>query len=590
MHAQLFQLTLIFFLGAFCQWFAWKLKLPAILLLLLTGIAVGPLAGLINPNVLFGDLLFPLVSLSVAIILYQGGLDLDLKELVGTRRIIFSLISIGCLVNWLIISSVAFYVLDFSLELSCLLAAILTVSGPTVVQPLLRFIKPREPVYSILKWEGILIDPIGALLAVLVLEHMLISDQSASIGLIFLTLLGTMAVGYVVGYIFAKIFVGITKYSALPKELYNTFSLALLFSSFYIANIAFAEAGLVAVTVMGIIVGNDSHPAVKHVISFQENLRVLLVSALFIVLAARVDWAIFETIGLEECLFVATIIFIARPLMVFISTFKTEISFKDRLFLSAMYPRGIVAAAVSSFFALKLDNAGIAGGNELVTLVFLVIVTTVIFYALTGNLFAGILDVKVPEAWRCLIVGINKFTIDYAKLLKDQGLEVTLVDTNKFKVKQAKKSGLKALEANLLNAEELEKLDLDSIKHVYVLTSNAEINILLALKLKNIFGSKAVSLFRNEKSAFFNLELEDNLISEFEFSAELYEIEDETKEYSISAIKIDDLTIVDSLKSEYADFLSIAIIRNGSLFQTNNKLYSKIIAGDVLIYLGSKGG
>jgi NhaP-type Na+/H+ or K+/H+ antiporter len=487
MHDNLFQLVFIFVLGAAAQWLSWRLRIPAILTLLISGLLAGPVLGYIDPNALFGELLFPLVSLAVAVILYEGGLDLQLSELRNKKGTIISLVSIGCLVNCLLVTALAYYLLGLNFHISLLVGGVLSVSGPTVVQPLLRFIRPKEPVHTILKWEGILIDPIGAVLAVLILEEILLDAHSQSYTAVFAGLAGTLIVGSAIGFVFGKFFIFIARRRTLPEELYNTCSLACLFAALHLANLCYKEAGLVSVTILGVVVGNSRHAAIRNIVSFKENLRVLLISALFIILAARVNLEHLQ-VGFGEVFFLAGIIFIARPIAVFVSTAFQGLSFQERLFLSWMFPRGIVAAAVASLFAIELQRENIPGGDQVVTIVFLVILATVVLYGLTGSAVARWLGVSVEKPRHYLFVGINRFSISLAEVLQQHGVSFTLVDTNVEKVVGVRLFNFPSMQENLLTREGIEHVDVGLVDRAFVVTSNLEANSLLQKRLADILG------------------------------------------------------------------------------------------------------
>ena len=500
MHGTVSQLVIIFVLGALCQWASWRLRIPAILLLLGSGIAVGPLTGILQPDQLFGDLLFPIVSLAVAVILYEGGLDLHLAELSDKKRAILFLVSVGCLINCSAIAVAAHYLLGLDWQLSFLLGGVLSVSGPTVVQPLLRFIKPREPAYSILKWEGILIDPVGAVLAALILEKVLLNQSQEGFFAIVLGLSGTLVVGSIIGFAFGRLLILLSSNRSLPDELHNTFSLACLFSSFFISNLFFVEAGLVAVTVMGVVVGNEKDRAIHNIVSFKENLRVLLISSLFILLAARVDLELLVDIRVPELLFLLSIIFIARPVSVFASTAGQGLGLGDRLFISWMFPRGIVAAAVASLFAIELHHAGIDGGEILVSTVFLVIFSTVILYGLTGSIVARLLGVSLDDPKHYLFVGIGHLSLALAEILKKEQISFQLVDTNPEKVLRAKIKGFSAFQGNLLSTETLDELDIALIDKTFAMTGSLETNLLLRQRLADALGSNLSYMFIPENT------------------------------------------------------------------------------------------
>lgn len=589
MEDTLFQIVLVFALGAACQWISWHFNIPRIVMLLITGLIVGPMCGLLKPDELFGDLLFPIVSLAVAVILFEGGLDLQLKELHGKKTTIFSLVTIGCIVNWLLISLAARYILGFSFHMSMLLGGILTVSGPTVVQPLLRFIRPHEPIYSILKWEGILIDSVGAVLSVLILEEILLSASNSSTYYIGLGLGGTLLMGSLIGYCAGKLFITATKKWPLPEELYNSFSLALLFSAYFISNIIFEEAGLVAVTIMGIVIGNDSHPGVKHIISFKENLRVLLISSLFIILAARVNLELLVSISYQELLFLAFIFFLARPASVFIATPFQGLNIPDRIFLSWMFPRGIVAAAVSSLFAIELEANGIGDAERFVTIVFLVILSTVVIYGVTGPFVARFLGVALQKPGRLLLVGVNSFTRTLAEQLRTLNVDLLIVDTNPQKVERLQQAGFKAICTNILSAEAWNEIEASDLSHSIALTTNPETNTLIALKLEEILGSGLSLQSPAQQSSSIDPRGELDIQATAFPSAHIHiTIMKEliNSGASLKVVSFEEDPTRDQLQSALKDSVPLFRIRENRAFPYSESHQPKIQAGDQIVTIG----
>ncbi|MCA9960567.1 MAG: sodium:proton antiporter, partial [Anaerolineales bacterium] len=374
----------IIVLGVSAQWFAWRLRLPSILLLLLFGFLAGPITGIIEPDVLFGDLLFPVVSISVAIILFEGGLTLRLSELPKVGDVIFRLISVGALLTWGLAALSAHYIVGLNWPLSALLGAILIVTGPTVIGPLLRQVRPKGEVAAVLKWEGILIDPVGAVLAVLVFEAILEGEISQVPAAIAFGVLQTMFIGVIGGLLAAGILVLFMRRFWIPDHLQNGVALLLAIGSFAISNLLHPEAGLLTVTVMGLALANQNWVSIKHIVEFKENLTILLIGVLFIVLASRLQLADISSLGWSSVLFVLVLIVVIRPLAVLVSTFRSRLDGRSRLFLTWMAPRGIVAASVASVFSFELAEAGHIGAESIVPLTFLVIVGTVLFYGLTA--------------------------------------------------------------------------------------------------------------------------------------------------------------------------------------------------------------
>ncbi|MBD3166731.1 hypothetical protein GF324_09045, partial [bacterium] len=397
----------ILVLGIVAQWVAWRLHLPSILLLLLTGFLIGPVTGFIRPDELLGQTLFPLVSISVAVILYEGGLSLKFSEFRQVGAVVRNMISIGILITWGLATASAYYLLNFDLQLSLLLGAILTVTGPTVIIPLLRYVRPKARVSSIIKWEGILNDPIGAVLAVLMFETILSGSIAGGIGDVALGIVKTLLAGGLLGYAGAWVLAELLRRNWVPDFLQNPISLAIVATVFVASNYVQHESGLLTVTVMGVVLANQTRAQVKHIIEFKENLRVLLIATLFILLSARLELESLTGLGLNDFLFVAALILVIRPLSALVSSIGTNTSWRESLFIGWMAPRGIVAAAVTSVFAFELKRIGIPGAERLVPIIFLVIISTVTVYGLTALPLAHLLKLRLGKPQGVLIVGAH---------------------------------------------------------------------------------------------------------------------------------------------------------------------------------------
>lgn len=430
MHESLpVSLAVILAFGVGAQWLAWRLRLPSILLLLLFGFAVGPVTGWLEPDILFGDGLFPLVSLSVAVILFEGGLSLTYAELRRIGGVMGRLVSIGALVTWVLSTVAAMLLLGLDLPLAALFGAILTVTGPTVIGPLLRYVRPVGSVGPILKWEGIVIDPIGATLAVLVFEAVLAGDAQAAPRLIIGGVLSTALVGTIVGAAGAVLLIVLLARFWVPDTLQNPVVLTVVLTAFVVADALQHEAGLLAVTVMGIALANQRWVPIRHIVEFKESLQVLLIGGLFIVLTARLELADIAAIGPESLLFLGVMILLVRPTAVFLATLGAGLHWRERAFLAWMAPRGIVAASVASLFAIRLAEVGVPEAERLAPLTFLVIVGTVALYSLTVRPVAQWLGLASPDPTGALIVGAHPLAQAVGLALQGRGLRVLLVDT-----------------------------------------------------------------------------------------------------------------------------------------------------------------
>ena len=501
----LIQLTAVLLLGIGAQWLAWRLRIPSILLLLAVGFAAGPVFGWLAPNEVFGDLLMPMVSLSVALILFEGGLTLDLRELRAVGRAVWCLVTVGALLTWGLTTAAAHWILGWGLSLSVLLGAILVVTGPTVIMPLLRHLQPTKQIASVLKWEGIVIDPIGALLALLVFEA--IQPGHGWEGLPRLAIEGfgkTIVIGGILGWLGAQ---GLSRCFGrywIPEYLHNPVTLAVCLGMFTLSNHLQHESGLLTVTLMGILLANQSQTTVGHVLEFKENLRVLLISGLFIVLSARLEADSFRGLTILGGLgFLGSLLFFVRPIAVWASTIGSGLSTNERWFLSWMAPRGIVAAAVAAIFSLRLEAQGVPQANELVPVTFIVIVGTVVVYGLTSGALAKQLGVSNPNPQGILFVGADPLVRELAKTLQIEGVSVLLVDSNRANINEARMEGLPVYYGNVLSEHAMEDLDLSGIGRLMAMTPNTEVNSLAAIRFAERFGREQVYQlppFEQEKS------------------------------------------------------------------------------------------
>ena len=489
-HADRLALSLagLFVLGTTAQWIASRLRLPSILFLLAFGILAGPVTGWIRPDEMFGqDLLFPIVSLAVAVILFEGALSLKFRDLREIGRVMLSLLTVGVLVTWLLTTALAHWVLQFGWSVSLLLGAILVVTGPTVIGPLLRQIRPIGRVGPISRWEGIVIDPIGAVLAVLVFEasseiHLAGLDGTSWEALT--TLLKTIVVGVGCGMAAAWAVAALLRRHELPDHLQSPVTLMFVLAAFALSNLLQHESGLVAVTVMGVVLANSRGIDIHHILEFKEALSLLLISILFILLSARLEFDDFLTLGWRGLVFLTAMLLIVRPVSVFVSTAGSNLSVQEKLLLSWLAPRGIVAAAVSSIFALQMQS----GGEQLVSATFLTIIGTVSVYGFTAFPLAKRLKLASDDPQGVLIAGAHAGARAIATALQSAGFHTLLVDVNARNIQAARMEGLPTKLGDVLSERLVEELDLGGIGRLLALTPNDEVNSLAAIHLRLLFG------------------------------------------------------------------------------------------------------
>jgi NhaP-type Na+/H+ or K+/H+ antiporter len=488
-HDVLIGLGAMLLIGVSAQWLAWRLRLPSILLLFVFGFVAGPaVLGLVDPDAVFGRLLLPVVALSVAVILFEGGLGLRTPDLRDVGGVVRNLVTVGALVTWALTSTAAWLLLDVGPAFALLFGAILVVSGPTVVIPLLAQIKPIGRVGSVLRWESIVIDPIGAVLAVLVFEGALAETFGGATASIALRILGTIVVGGFCGIFGAWALVQLLRRYWIPDHLDNAAALAMAVAVYLACESAQHESGLLGVTVLGVAMANQRRARIHHIIEFKENLRVLLLAFLFMLLAARLRMEDLRQLDLSVLAFVGVLALVIRPAAVAISCAGSPLSWRERLFLAWVAPRGIVAAAVSSVFALRLQAAGHEDAARLVPLTFLTILCTVTLYGLTSPLLARRLGVSEPHPQGVLLLGAHAWARDVAAVLAERGFSVLLTDTNPWNVSAARMRGLNAWHGNAIAEYADEELDLRGVGRVLAMTPNPEVNVLATLHFRDRFG------------------------------------------------------------------------------------------------------
>ena len=488
----------MFVLGIGAQWLSWRIRVPSILLLLIVGFLVGPITGFLPPTALQGDWVFAFVSLAIGVILFEGGLSLRVSDLQEIGRSVVRLITVGVAITWVLASMAAHYLLGFEFGLALQLGAILTVTGPTVVIPMLRHVRPKGKVATVARWEGITVDPVGAILAVVVLEALLLIAGVAHEGIgkaVVEALLGLFDIFFIsigLSITGAAIMIFVLRHRLVPDYLLNSVALMIVLVVFQLSNLLHEESGLLTVTLMGIMLANQKLVSVRRIAEFKEDLQVLLIGCLFILLSARLELSALQYITTPAWIFLGILIFAVRPIAVFISLRGTVLQWKEQLFLSWLAPRGIVAAAVASLFAVRLGEVYPGQVEALVPIVFLVIAGTVAIYGLTLSPFARYLGLATPAPQGLLLLGANSWVLDFGKLLKERGFNVLVIDANAGNIELARERGLSAQRVNALDENVVDQLSLSGIGRLLALTPNDEVNSLAALHFLEIFESKGV--------------------------------------------------------------------------------------------------
>ncbi|EIU6829095.1 cation:proton antiporter [Vibrio parahaemolyticus] len=483
-------------IGLGCQWLAWRLRLPAILFLLLAGLIVGPFMQWLKPDEILGNLLFPLVSLAVAVILFEGSLTLNFKEIRGVSGSVWSIVSIGAIISWAATSVATHYFLGFTWELAMLFGSLTVVTGPTVIVPLLRTVRPNSTLANILRWEGILIDPLGALFVVMVYEF-IVSHSAVNSMEVFGTII---AVGVILGVASGAAVATVLRRAWLPEYLQPFAVLMVVLGVFSVSNHIESEAGLLTVTVMGMWLANAKDINIQQILHFKEHLTILLITGLFIFLAARISLDDFAALGSGALLLFVFMQLVSRPLSIFLSTMRSNLNLKDKLFLSWVAPRGIVAASISSLFAIKLTEYGVDGASLLVPMTFMVIIGTVVLQSATARPMAIALGVAEPTPRGFLLIGANRVAREIGQALARYDRRVLMTDSNWEYISQVRMMGLDYYYGNPISSHADDNLNMIGIGQVVALTPDQHFNIMACMQFVDEFGEDKVHCLQKVKT------------------------------------------------------------------------------------------
>ena len=479
-------------LTIFCQWISWWIKLPPILLLLITGIMVGPVMHWLDPDVLLGALLSPIISLSVAIILFEGSLTLNFRKIRGQAHVIRNMLTVGLLCTLVLTTLAIHYILNLSWGMSLILSAICSVTGPTVVTPLLRTIRPNKHLANILQWEGIAIDPIGAILAAISFSLLLAYQEHASASFFVSNVLETIGLGVLLGVSVGYALGQAMERLWMPEFLHNVVTLCTVIVVYTISDYIKDSTGLLAVTLMGVWLANKHEEIVEHLLDFKESISILLISALFIFLAASMAFDHMSEVLYPTLIVLAVMQFVIRPVSVLISTVKSDLSWNERMFLGWIYPRGIVAAAIAAFFSLQLFHDGFIGAEKLTTITFIVIIGSVLFQSITANIVASRLNVRDPEPDGLLIIGASLLAREIGLVLQKQGLQVMLCSTYWEDIRDARLKGLQTYYGHPISAHADRHIDLVGLGKMLGLSQRDHFNSLAGIRYQKEFGRQAI--------------------------------------------------------------------------------------------------
>jgi NhaP-type Na+/H+ or K+/H+ antiporter len=492
-NAILTGLGLVIVLAIACRLVAERSRIPVIVLLLPVGFLAGAATEDVHPEALFGGAFQPLVSLGVGLILFEAGLRLSLDELgAGVRGVVLRLISVGTLLTLIAVAVATKLIFGLSWGVSSVLGAILVVSGPTVVLPLLSFVRPTDKVRSTLKWEGTLIDPIGALLGVLALHAVLqgaAGDRPFHPG----ALLSSMLIGFAVGAAGAAVLWLILRGSERSSPGQGVAAALMVLAAAVVgADLLREDSGLVAAAIMGMVLANQKRVDVSKILEFHGTIVGLLIGILFVLLSASVTPAQFHSVLGSGLALVAVMVFVIRPAVVAIGTWGSSLSWRERAFAAWMAPRGIVAAATASSFGLSLTQAGVGGADQILPIAFVVIFATVVLYGLTAAPVAKLLGVAGAATPVVLIVGGQRWARDIALALGAAGVRVRLWTGRRDEQDAARAAGIDAGPPPLgVDVERIEA-ELEEVSDALVMTESDDFNSLAAYELRQELGRDRV--------------------------------------------------------------------------------------------------
>lgn len=475
-------------LGVGAQWLAWRFRLPSIVLMLGVGLLVGPVLGWFLPDRDIGPVYRPMIALAVAVILFEGGLTLDYRRLGETRAAVKRLVYLGAPLGWLLSALVLRFGVGLSWESALVFGGVMVVTGPTVIAPMLRQAKLQARPAQVLQWEAIINDPIGVLIAVLVLEVVLVFHAGipgAEAAWVLLRGIGfATAVGVAAGYAVVQAF----RRGSVPEYMKVPALFVLVVAVFAMTDSVLHESGLLAVTVMGMVIANADLPSYTELHRFKEHATLLLVSGVFILLSASLDFSSLAALNWRAALFVILVILVARPLQVLLSLIGSSLPMAERWLVASTGPRGVVMVAVTGLFGTKLVEAGIADGATLAPLSFILVLVTVVVHGFTLAPLAQRLKLSGSAKPGLLIVGGSPFAVALSRALDKAGVNVLIADPNRQHLIGARQEGLETFYGDILGEAAEHHVEFISYSAVLAASDNDAYNTLVATDLGPEFG------------------------------------------------------------------------------------------------------
>ena len=492
--------ALIGALGIGAQWVAWRLNMPAIVLMLVAGLIVGPGLGLFVPERDIGPLLGPMISVAVAVILFEGGLSLNLHALadaaIGVRRLVI----IGAPLGWLMSALALHFGAGLGWEAASVFGGIMVVTGPTVIAPLLRQAKLSRRPAALLQWEAIVNDPVGALAAVLAFAFVSVLYTEGSFGAAMGHFSLGIAVAAALGYASGRGIAWAFSTGAVPEYLKVPVLFTVMLVGFALSDLVLHESGLLSVTVMGLVLANSNLASYEELRRFKEHATVLLVSGVFILLAAGIEASALQALDLRAVWFVLLVVFVARPLTVLISLWGTPIPARERLLVALTGPRGVVLMAVAGLFGERLADLGLPDGDRIGPLAFVLVASTVLIHGFALRPLARALGLSMGDSGGVLLIGGSRFTTDLGLALQKAEISVMISDPNLSHLRRAREAGLPVFYGDILSEAADNKVELIGFSELLTATDNDAYNTLVSTDLGPEFGRRHVWQTAREKA------------------------------------------------------------------------------------------
>ena len=492
MQEQALVIALVGVLGIGAQWIAWRTGWPAIVLMLFAGFLAGPILGIIDPHHAFGELLEPMVAIGVGLILFEGGLSLNFRELRQTGGAVWRLVVFGVPIAWTLGSLACYYIAGLVWPVAILFAGILVVTGPTVVMPLLRQSSVATRPAAVLKWEAIVNDPFGAMCAVIAYEYFRESANGASLFDVVPALIFAALASAVLGYAAAWVIAWSFPRGLVPEYLKAPVLLVTVVALFVGSNMIQQETGLVAVTIMGIALANMKVDSLRDIHPFKQNIAVIAIAGIFVLLSASLEWESLRLLEWRFIGFLLAILFLVRPATILLSLAFSKTPWNERLFLAWIAPRGIVAVAISGLFALRLSDLGYEDGSILISLSFAVVVVTIVAHGFTIGIVAKWLGLTGSTTPGILLVGATPWSIALARELKQIDVPATIADTSWWRLSRARQQGIDTFHGEILAEATEHTLDMSHYSALVAATENEAYNALVCNEFAPEIGRDAV--------------------------------------------------------------------------------------------------